>query len=318
MPSLRRGLALFWVPALLISGGCHLTRTAAHFASPILEAGTLAFESEADPAFAEAAAPANLKLLEGLLLEAPDNRELLVLASRGYATYAFGFLDPRLDVAQLENPAQVPGLMGRMTGFYQRGYDYGRRALDEEMSAALDENPEVFREVLAKQTIKDVPALFWTAYAMGSLIQLNLTDPDLLSRFEHIQAMMTRVLELDEGYYFGGAHLFFAALYASLPPGGGGDIAGSRRHFEQARALTGGKLLIVDVLEARYLAVREQDLPRFDALLRRVMDTPASVLPEARLANEIARGRASFYLANADAYIIPAEGELPPEVEVTP
>lgn len=311
-----------WSRLLLIGGlcaglgtltACNIARTAARFADPILEAGTLAFEAEADPLFAEQAAPSNLKLLEGLLLEAPNDRDLLTLATRGYATYAFGFLDPKVEMARIEDPSAVVTLERRMAEFYQRAYTYGLRALGHGLGEALEDPTADFTAALGRQKVRDVPALFWTAYSLGAMIQLDITDSDRLAQFPRVQAMMAKVLELDEAYYFGGAHLFFAAMYAQLPPGGGGDAEASHAHFRRARELTGGRLLMIDVLDARYLAVRLQDYERYRTALGRVLATPASIEPAARLANELARQRASFYLDNADAFFldIPAEGSNP-------
>lgn len=301
----RRWVTLALAAVALGATGCNITRTAARFASPILESGVLAFESETDPAFAEAAAPSNLKLLEGLLLEAPDDRELLTLASRGFATYAFGFLDPQVEAARIEDPSAVPELERRMQEFYSRAFEYGRRALRRGLGEALSGDQAAFEAALARQREADIPQLFWTAYALGALIQLDVTDPDRLAAFPRVNAMMARVIELDETYYFAGAHLFFGVLYAALPPGGGGDTAASLKHLDRAQELTGGDLLIIDVLRARFLAVRLQDFAMYQLALERAISSSADAgPPEARLANEVAQRRARFYQGNADAYFL--------------
>lgn len=308
-PSLLKALCV--LSALLFIGGCNITKTAARFAGPILESGTAAFESEPDVTFAEEAAPSNLKLLEGLLREAPDNYDLLLLSSRGYGTYAFGFLEPKLEMARILSPSEVPELSSRIAGFYARALDYGKRALPKELRDAMDKDEATFLAVLNKQPKRRVPEIFWTAYAWGSLLQIDITDPEGLTNVPKINAMMSWVIDNDEGYYFGGAHLFYGALYSQLPPGAGGDTEASRAHFERARALTDGNLLIIDLFIARYLAVRLQDYPLYKESLERVLTAPGLEVPEARLANEIAKKRAIFYLENADAFFldVPAESQ---------
>lgn len=289
---------------VLTLGGCNITRTAARFAYPIMDAGTAAFESESDLLFAEQAGPSNLKLLEGMLREAPNNRKLLVLASRGYGTYTFGFLDPKLEAATIDDPSLVPELRHRMQSFYRRAFDYGLRALDADLRAQIDASTDEFNGVLARQKKKDVPAIFWTAYAWGAMIQLDSTNPQLLSQFPKVDAMMKRVIELDPAYYYGGAHLFFAVLYAQLPPGGGGDLEASSAQFDLARKWGGGQLVMADVLEARYLAVREQNYQRYIEKLTAALDFDAEAYPDARLGNELAKSRAEYYLQNADAFFL--------------
>lgn len=288
----------------LLLSNCNVTRMAAHFASPVLEAGTAAFESETDVQFAEAAAPSNLKLLEGMLREAPNNYDLLLLSSRGYATYTFGFLEPKLEEARILSPGAVPELTHRMEDFYIRALGYGQRALPKSLRDVLTADISTFEEALSKQKAKHVPEIFWTAYAWGSLVQLDVTNPDRLAEVPKINAMMEKVLELDESYYFAGAHLYFGALLAELPPGAGGDADQSRFHFEKARSLTNNSLLMVDVLVARYLAVRLQDYPLYHSALQAVVLSEVSEPEAARLANEIAKQRAHFYLKNADAFFL--------------
>ncbi len=298
--------------------GCNITRTAARFAGPVLEAGTAAFESEPDVAFAEEAAPSNLKLLEGLLREAPENHDLLLLSCRGYGTYAFGFLEPKLEMARILSPSEVPELSARIAGFYARALEYGKRALPKDLREAMDQDDTTFRAILNKQSKRRVPEIFWTAYAWGALLQIDITDPESLTAVPKINAMMNWVLEKDEGYYFGGAHLFFGALYSQLPPGAGGDPEASRRHFDRARALTEGNLLIVDLFAARYLAVRLQDYPLYKSALEQVLSAPGLEVPEARLANEIAKKRAAFYLENADAFFLDVPAETQPRTGFSP
>ncbi len=46
--------------------------------------------------------------------------------------------------------------------------------------------------------------------------------------------MMKRVLELDETFYYGGAHLFMGIWFASRPKGFGGDLKKAQQHFLKA------------------------------------------------------------------------------------
>src|SRR4030067_2834635 len=59
----------------------------------ILDSGNVAMNREPDLELARAAIPANLKLIEGLLLELPDNAELRLQAAQGFYGYAYGFIE---------------------------------------------------------------------------------------------------------------------------------------------------------------------------------------------------------------------------------
>ena len=114
--------------------------------------------------------------------------------------------------------------------------------------------------------------------------------------------MMKRALQLNESYYFSGAHIFFGVLYGSLPPMFGGKPDRSEYHFKKALDLTQRKFLIAHVLYAKSYAIQTQNKTLFERLLKQVLDSPADILPSQRLANELAKKRAQKLLQNVDEY----------------
>ena len=81
----------------------------------IVDDGFWAFTEEEDLDFAGEALPGNLKLLEVMLKNNPDNARLLRLLSEGYNSYALAFLEDK-------DPE-------RARAFYLRGSDFGLRIL---------------------------------------------------------------------------------------------------------------------------------------------------------------------------------------------
>jgi hypothetical protein len=77
----------------------------------------------------------------------------------------------------------------------------------------------------------------------------------------------------------------------------GGDFERSARHFEKARAVTGGKLLLGDLLRAQYLARQQLDRRQFRERLTAVINAPSDVFPEMALVNAIAKQKAGQMLA---------------------
>jgi hypothetical protein len=77
------------------------------------------------------------------------------------------------------------------------------------------------------------------------------------------------------------------------------DMEEAKAYFEKALVATERRALQAQVNMARYYAVKEGDRELFDELLDEVMDAQ-DPLPEARLANRMARERAALYIANAD------------------
>jgi hypothetical protein len=84
----------------------------------------------------------------------------------------------------------------------------------------------------------------------------------------------------------------------------GGDPAKAKAAFEQALKLTAdkdhpeGKLLLARALMAYRVGFITNDRKFFHAQLKQVLETPPSVWPEQRLANEVAHRKARRYLSH--------------------
>jgi hypothetical protein len=261
--------------------GCIQT-IATNTVGEIIYDGFPAMTEEEDLEFAGKALPANLKLLEVMLRSNPENREMLLLLSQGYSSYALGFVEDT-------DPA-------RARVFYRRGKEYALRLLrqDAAMARALDGTVDELQSELARRGKDDVPGVFWAAFAAGGYVNLALDEPDALAGIPQAEAMMQFVLRADSTYYHGGAHVFLGALDGMRPKMLGGDPERSRRHFESALRINGGRFLMTQVYYARSFAVQTLDEPLFDRLLSEVDSASIDVLPEFRLANAIAKQKAQI------------------------
>lgn len=278
------------VLSAIMLNACSVGQMVARSSLPIVESGNVAMNRESDPELARAAIPANLKLIEALIQELPGNADLRIQAAQGFYGYAYGFIEDEDGV--------------RASRLYHRGLEHALQALKEDglpgdaAALSLDE----FKRRVAKLGRGSVPALFWSATCWAKWIDMNRNDPARLADLGKAAALMERVLNLDENYYYGGAHLFFGVYYGNRPPMLGGNFELSASHFEKARAITQGKLLIVDLLEAQYLAHQELDRKQFHDRLTAVINAPPDIYPEMALANAIAQRKAKQLLAKEDEW----------------
>jgi hypothetical protein len=275
---------LFCSVSLLAFAGCIRT-LAVSTVGGIADDGFEAFTSERDLEFAGQALPGNLKLLEVMLKSDPDNVRLLRLLSQGYASYSLAFLEGTDDA--------------RAKDFYMRSRDFGYRIMrqDAALSKALDGTPDDLKSELAKRGKDDVPGVFWSAFGLGSYIQLSLQDPSALADLPKAEIMMEFVARVDSSYYYGGSHLFLGTLAGMRPQMLGGNPEKSKAHFETAIKISGGKFLMTYVYYASSYAVQTQNEDLFTELLTKVRDASPDILPEFRLANMIAKKKAEALLA---------------------
>ncbi len=271
----------------LLTGGC-IQQIALSSLGGIMDTGFDVMNREEDLPLAGQSIGGNLKLLETIIERDPGNTHYLLLASRGYASYALGFIeDDAPDRARL---------------FYLRAKEYGLRILERHAGFAdsLSRGPDALRAALNALPDDDLPAVFWTAVGWASAINLSLTDPAALADLGTVEAMMRCSQERDSTYFYGSANAFLGVLYGSRPRILGGDPDRAKRFFDASHRLSGGKFLLPFVLEAKSYAVQIQDRDLFDRCLTLVDTTALDILPEARLSNAIAKQKAKLLRAKAD------------------
>ncbi len=228
-------------------------------------------------------------LIDGLIEAYPQNAELLVAGAQAYSSYAALFTEEDEEKAK---------------GLYSKAKHYGLRVLSkrERFKELLPKHVDQFRTCLAEFGKKDVPALFWTASSWGSWISLSTDSVEAMAEIPKVVSLMQRVMELDEGFYYGGPHLFMAVYHMSRPKAYGGDPERAHRHFEKAFELSQERFLMGHVLYAKYYARQTLDRELFVLTLEKVLDTPADSVPELTLLNTLAKQQAKRLLEQIDDY----------------
>jgi hypothetical protein len=268
---------------LLLSSACSMDKMLVRASLPMIEGGIDALNRETDLELAEASIPTNLKMLEGMIRIDPENITLHTYAAQAYYGLAFGFNE---DYRKK-----------RAASFYVRGRKHGLIALTLSGANNLSKpNFELFESDLKDLGKDEVPALFWAASNWAKWIDLNRDKPESIAQLPKPTAMMQRVLKLDETFFYGGAHMYFGVYYGGRAPMFGGDFKKSREHFDRAREITNGKLLIADLLQAQYLARQQLDQKDFHNRLTKIIEAPDDLYPELALFNKIAKRKAKILL----------------------
>jgi tetratricopeptide (TPR) repeat protein len=273
-----------------VLSACSMGQMVVRGSQTILDSGSEAMNRETDLQLAEAAIPANLKLIEGMLIEDPDNRELLLFAAEGFYGYGYGFIE-------LDDPARAAAL-------YRRCQDYALRALALD---GIDIDPGTASEAellnaTASAGTGSVPALFWSASCLAKEIDLNRDDLSSIAGLSGAAILMQRVMELDAEFYYGGAYLFFGVYYGGRSPLLGGDFARAEQNFQRAAEINDNKLLMVDLLRAEYLHRQQLDRQAFHDRLVFILDAPDDLYPEMALVNAISKQRAAHLLTQEDEW----------------
>ena len=251
--------------------------------TPLIEGGIEAMNQETDLDLAEESIPANLNMLQGMISIDPENIKLHTFAAQAFYGLSYGF-----------NEDYRPE---RASKFYLRGRKHGLTALELISGKNMLTMPIAeFENQMAQFDKDDVAAMFWTASNWAKWIDMHRDSVEAIAQLVRATALMQRVLELDDTFYYGSAHMYFGIYYGSRPPLLGGNFEKSRQHFDRAREITDSKLLIPDLLQAEYLDRQQHNRQGFHDRLTAIVNAPDDLMPSLALQNQIAKRKAGLLL----------------------
>ena len=303
------GFAVLLLAVMLTA--CSTRKMTVRAASGVMADGVAAFEKDDDLDLIERALPANIKLLEALLESDPQNRQLLVLLARLYASYSFAFFDGRIEAAELTDmPPETDGasiaeMKKSAVRYYRKGNDYALRALEIRQPEARGQlaDPSKAESFIRGLDRDEMPALFWYGFTLSADINYNRDSISAVGQGHLVEKTMQRVIEADEVYFYGGAHLVLLVYYGSRSPLMGGKPELATEHYRRLEQMNGEGFLLADLYYARFVLYQQQDRPQFIAVLNRILQEPATE-ERFRLYNRIAADRARVYLNATDRLFI--------------
>lgn len=251
---------------------------------------TNAILNQDDPQTVRDGGAAYLILIDGLIQGDPDNSGRLLAGARLYGAYTSMFVKEQ----------------ARHTRMMNRARDYSRRAICqdyEDFCKVIDSPFEVFDAGLKNEFTDedDVPMLHTFAVIWAGYIKANKSDWSAVADLAKVKACVERVIELDEKYDNGSAHLYKALLNTLLPKALGGKPELAKKSFERAIELSKGRNLMIKVHYAERYARLVFDKKLHDRLLKEVIngDTNAHRLT---LVNTLAKIKAKQLLKSGKEY----------------
>ena len=249
---------------------------------------TTAVLDQNDPETVRQGAPAYLLMIDGFIADNPQNLDLLLAGANLYSSYAGTFVD---------DPERAVKLA-------EKGRDYGWRALCRSDQRACDvwSAPyEDFERVVDGFGAKRVPVLYGSGAAWATWIQKNTGDWKAIADKARVDAMMQRVVALDETYSDGAAYLYLGILATLMPEAMGGKPEKGRADFERAIELSDGRNLMAKVLLAEKYARLVFDRDLHDRLCREVLDADPAA-DGLTLINTVAQEEARKLLESSEDY----------------
>lgn len=230
--------------------------------------------------------PAYLLLIDSFLRSSPDNTSLLLAAANLSGSFAVLVDDPE-----------------RVRLLADNAMNYAVQAACAEESSlceAKSQGFKAFENSLSNLDKDDLAVAYGLGVAWVGWIQANSSDWAAIGELGKAKALMARVIELDETYEGGSAHLYMGGMDTLLPASLGGQPEKGRGHFEKAIEIN-NDYLMTKVIYAEQYARLMFDQALHDRLLQEVLDADP-VVEGMTLTNRIAQARAAELLASSSDY----------------
>ncbi len=289
---------LVLLSAILLSG-CSIKRYAINQLGNALAGAGSTFASDDDPELIRAAVPFSLKLIESLLAESPRHEGLLLAAAQGFTQYAYAFVQEDADELEDTDKVKATAMRARAAKLYLRARNYGLRGLEVKhpsFAERLKANPKQAVKELKKS---EAPLMYWTAISWGAALSAS-HDFMMIPEVPRFEALIDRVLELDEAYDHGTVHAFMITYEMSRLNAGPDRAARAKEHFDRAVALGGGHQAGPLVAYAEFVLVAQKNKTGFQDMLRQALRLDLNASPANRELNLAVQRRARWLLSRTD------------------
>jgi predicted anti-sigma-YlaC factor YlaD len=295
---------LFLLCAILLSG-CSVKRYAINQLGDALAGAGTTFASDDDPDLIRAAVPFSLKLIESLLAENPRHEGLLLAAAQGFTQYAYAFVQEDADELEDTDKVKATAMRVRAAKLYLRARNYGLRGIEVKhpgFAERLKANP---KEAVKELKKSEAPVMYWTAISWGAALAAS-HDFAMIPEIPRFEALIDRVLEVDEAYDEGTAHTFMITYEMSRLNAKPNRLALAKVHFDRAVALGGGHQAGPLVAYAENVLVAQKDKTEFQNMLRQALRLDINASPANRELNLAVQRRARWLLSRIDKLFPPA------------
>ncbi len=241
-----------------------------------------------DPETIRLGVPAYMIMLDSFVLESPNSPSLLHASASLHSAYASLFS---------KTPEQAKTLA-------IKAKEQSRKAICRRVKSICKTETGSLTDFAASLHLidkDDINYLYTYGSTWATWIQIHKSDWNAVAQIPRVKAIMERVVELDETYEWGRAHVFLGVIHSQLPPALGGKPEKGLAHFNKAIEMSGGADLIAKVELARNYARLVFDQELHDKMLKEVLAANAYV-DKLTLSNVLAKQTARELLATSAEY----------------
>jgi len=225
------------------------------------------------------------------------------LLTEGFCQYGTAFVEDDWEIAIFAKKLDDIAYHNvRATHIFTRCLNYALRSLGSRWQKELFGTTDQVAKLVKDTSSDQRTPMMWAALALGSIVQHNLNNVDMISYLPTVRLILDRVLAIDaksppkDKLMAALPHVALGMILTAASMGG--DPVKGQAEFEMALKLTDNKMLLARALMGYNVGHITNNRKFFHDQLKMVLETDPAIWPEQRLANEVAHRRARRYLSH--------------------
>jgi len=247
--------------------------------------------TENDPELVRESLPTNIKLIELLIQQSPENPSLLISACQAITVYSYAFILRDAELVLDEDFKQSRVFTERGKKLLKRAREYGYKAIESKYPDFFINYSQNPKKTLENFNEKDLDVIYWVAASWALLISISQENPKMLAELPDIGYFIDRGIEIDETYNDGSFYdLKFS--YSIARPDISNEIA--IESYKKAKLLSNGSRASLYISYAELVSQKNQNREEFLSLIDKVLEFEINKYPNQRLSNILAKRRADW------------------------
>lgn len=239
----KLSLATFTLSLSMIISSCSFNKMAVGTSSGLIYSSSNGVLSESNFEVFKSGVTGNLLLIEGLLAQSPEDRNLLATLNKGYAGYAFAVNETQMYEEEWSEQKSEEGRKQALLN-YTRSFNFGLRYLKtqnielSDLLGRMNETKGVYNllEKNLSDDKRDLELVLFTAQSMAALINLQKDNMGLVTQLSAAKGMFDWVCSKEPSINYGTCDIFNGAYEAGRPTMLGGNPKKGKEIFLKAIA----------------------------------------------------------------------------------
>jgi hypothetical protein len=252
-----------------------------------------------DPQLVKESFPFNLKIIEILLDQDPDNRDMLLTALSSFTMYSYGFIMEDAEKLVLDDYSAGNEIYNRANKLFNRSLQYGIHGMELKYPEFTNwwEKRERENNPFVEE---DIAYLYWISATLGGLISSSQGNPMYVVDLPKVGWLLEKSMELNESWNKGALYSAMISFTMSRPDAVSDREQVARNYFDKAVQASSGEDCSIYVRFAESVCTKNQNKDEFIEKLDYVSNFDLESAKELRLTNSMAQSRAKWLMGRID------------------